>query len=755
MSRQTKTSDLLSAAIEAGRISPLLPLGRLAPVPGEDGSGDGADKLALAIEMKRSLDLAQRTSLGLADLVEQLGEAPRNADLAEAMVSGLPEPLIEAGLRHPDGFPGLERQLRQNAMSLSAPAPVALSTEAYASASSQVKAARALGVSLSIGDFAADARSPAMAIDLAAFVSENALELDLVRETAEAALAQLDGEGPLTLLLHGIAAGALALTAQGEADLVKRGTAIVSAVSAMAGGKALTKADAGRLGLPADTQVEPLSGIDLMIAPLRADASLPFSPSSEGVSGLRGVTVTEDDGAVRLNPQIQAMLADRPDDLSSVEEAIDQASEIDAVPGLGSDVLRSRGFSDEALLRVKNALREGLPLSAAFSRWVLGDDVIIKDLQLAPEAFDTDGLSLLRAIGFSADAVASLDTALTGLAENAARAALQDLGIALPEGAAFAIDVARGVRKMTTGLLADASDWSPMDISTGLDAGLSVLITGEAAEIDDLVARRMASIHSLAEDLSAEAEQPVSSDGNNAPAPNFGAHRTRLPDRRKGYIQKATVGGHKVYLHTGEFDDGSLGEIFLDMHKEGAAFRSLMNNFAIAVSLGLQYGVPLDEYVDAFVFTRFEPAGEVTGNDRITKATSILDYIFRELAISYLAREDLAELGDDVSHDGLGRGLKDGTRQEPQPLPEEAVQFISRGFSRGQLPDNIVILDRKRAERDEAAHVAADAAVDGDPEYLPQPCPGCSSFTLIALPGEDTLHCETCGEETSSGSVLN
>jgi ribonucleoside-diphosphate reductase alpha chain len=108
-------------------------------------------------------------------------------------------------------------------------------------------------------------------------------------------------------------------------------------------------------------------------------------------------------------------------------------------------------------------------------------------------------------------------------------------------------------------------------------------------------------------------------------------------ERRKGYTQKAIVGGHKVYLRTGEYDDGRLGEIFIDMHKEGAAFRAMMNNFAIAVSLGLQYGVPLEEYVDAFTFTKFEPAGMVQGNDAIKNATSILDYIFRELAVSYLA----------------------------------------------------------------------------------------------------------------------
>ena len=120
--------------------------------------------------------------------------------------------------------------------------------------------------------------------------------------------------------------------------------------------------------------------------------------------------------------------------------------------------------------------------------------------------------------------------------------------------------------------------------------------------------------------------------------------REKLPHRRKGYTQKAIVGGHKVYLRTGEYEDGRLGEIFIDMHKEGAAFRSLMNNFAIAISIGLQYGVPLEEFVEAFTFTRFEPAGLVIGNDSIKNATSVLDYIFRELAVSYLGRNDLAHV---------------------------------------------------------------------------------------------------------------
>jgi ribonucleoside-diphosphate reductase alpha chain len=161
--------------------------------------------------------------------------------------------------------------------------------------------------------------------------------------------------------------------------------------------------------------------------------------------------------------------------------------------------------------------------------------------------------------------------------------------------------------------------------------------------------------------------------------------REKLPDRRKGYTQKAVVGGHKVYLRTGEYDDGRLGEIFIDMHKEGAALRSFINNFAIAVSLGLQYGVPLEEYVDAFTFTRFEPAGPVQGNDSIKFATSILDYVFRELAVSYLERFDLAHIDpSEGGFDALGKGISEGK-------PTGAGQYVSRGLTRSRTDKLVVV----------------------------------------------------------------
>ena len=193
--------------------------------------------------------------------------------------------------------------------------------------------------------------------------------------------------------------------------------------------------------------------------------------------------------------------------------------------------------------------------------------------------------------------------------------------------------------------------------------------------------------------------------------------REKLPNRRKSYTQKATVGGHKVYLHTGEYEDGRLGEIFIDMHKEGAAFRSLMNNFAIAISLGLQYGVPLEEYVEAFTFTRFEPAGLVQGNETIKNATSILDYIFRELAVSYLGRNDLAHVDlSEVAKTGLGSSEEELEEQAPPPA---ARYPLARSAARPGEPGAGAALDQQRggvaaSRRTREPRVASPAAGGDD-----------------------------------------
>jgi ribonucleoside-diphosphate reductase alpha chain len=210
--------------------------------------------------------------------------------------------------------------------------------------------------------------------------------------------------------------------------------------------------------------------------------------------------------------------------------------------------------------------------------------------------------------------------------------------------------------------------------------------------------------------------------------------RESLPERRKGYTQKARVGGHKIYLRTGEYDDGRLGEIFIDMHKEGAAFRSLMNNFAIAISIGLQYGVPLDEFVDAFTFTRFEPAGLVEGNDAIKNATSIIDYVFRELAVSYLNREDLAHV-------------------PPAHHPNEHfrptdIANVSKGFTRSNNPMTIEAPTSARPESLASTRIVstlslaerrAEARLKG---YVGEACQECGNFTMVR--NGTCLKCE-CG----------
>lgn len=238
--------------------------------------------------------------------------------------------------------------------------------------------------------------------------------------------------------------------------------------------------------------------------------------------------------------------------------------------------------------------------------------------------------------------------------------------------------------------------------------------------------------------------------------------RRKLPERRKGYTQKASVGGHKVYLRTGEYEDGKVGEIFIDMHKEGAAFRSLMNNFAMAISIALQYGVPLEEFVEAFTFTRFEPAGMVKGNDAIKMATSITDYIFRELAISYLGRTDLAHVdASDLMPDTIG-----GDADHKPILGHELPKSASNGFVR----KNVYVLhgsDRRPVVNVKAAASAA-AAVAIQPEittvgvvvaeessqaqrvreakikgYEGDACKECGNFTLVR--NGTCMKCNTCG----------
>jgi ribonucleoside-diphosphate reductase alpha chain len=413
-------------------------------------------------------------------------------------------------------------------------------------------------------------------------------------------------------------------------------------------------------------------------------------------------------------------------------------------PGINGETLEAKGFTWHEIAAADQALRTADRLADAFAPSVIGAGFVRDVLGAPAEALENPAFDTLAFAGFDAETLEVAETYLLG----AAGRALEDL---LPEPLSRVLAPASEI-----GLEARLAMTVAIEAYTDAPATALVRLPFAASPDDALASLRAAAQSGVRAGRRARAPAPAdfalalpparAQPDRERPAPAEPAperiverfievdrSRRRLPDRRKGYIQKASVGGHKVYLHTGEYDDGELGEIFIDMHKEGAAFRSLMNNFAIAVSMGLQYGVPLDEFVDAFVFTRFEPAGEVTGNEAIRSATSILDYVFRELGVSYLDRRDLASVDPKgLDADGLGRGVADGA---PQPQP--ASRFISKGFSRGAAPDNLVFLPF--AGRDGAGGAAAGRAADV--------CPACGDLALVRK--GSALICETCGERAS------
>jgi ribonucleoside-diphosphate reductase alpha chain len=401
-------------------------------------------------------------------------------------------------------------------------------------------------------------------------------------------------------------------------------------------------------------------------------------------------------------------------------------------PGIDAERLIEKGFTEHEIQAVESALWAAPDLTSAFAPAVVGAG-FVTDVLGASEAATLDpAFDTLAQAGFAPDVVARAGAWILG------RPSLDDAPfLTEAQRAVFrtAAEIPLAARLAMISALQDASDTPipavlPLEFEATPRAAESLQAQAAEAGVRALRVARSEAPESLRLDLPAAAE-PKAQAGHVeyreriveriVAAPQG---RARLPDRRKGYIQKAMVGGHKVYLHTGEYDDGALGEIFIDMHKEGAAFRSLMNNFAIAVSIGLQYGVPLEEFVDAFVFTRFEPSGAVTGNDQVRSATSILDYVFRELGVSYLDRTDLATVGPaGLDADGLGAGT-----EEPQPV----ARFISKGFSRGVAPDNLVFLPLARPGSAAPAQRGA-----GDV------CPACGDFALTT--DGDQATCASCG----------
>ncbi len=516
----------------------------------------------------------------------------------------------------------------------------------------------------------------------------------------------------------------------------------------------------------------------------------------------------------------------QPQEIEDIEAYALGRRTLEDAPGINLEELRGEGFEDRHIKALQERLKTAFDLTYAFTPQALGEDFCMNVLGMSENQLSATGYELLRDLGFADEEIHQANLFCCGAMTVEGAPHLREehypvFDCANPCGRigsrALSVDahlsmmaacqpfisgaISKTVNMPATANIADCARAYRLAWHLGLKAialyrdgsklsqplATTLLANDDEDETDDLYAADALAGASNVQKSKVVAERIVERIIERTPG------RRRMPDRRKGYIQKAKVGGHKVYLHTGEFDDGELGEIFIDMHKEGAAFRSLMNNFAIAVSLGLQYGVPLDEYVDAYVFTRFDPSGPVQGNDQIKHATSILDYIFRELAISYLGRSDLAHVNPDESAvDAIGHGV------DQEKTQADATKLISKGFSRSTVTDNLVILrggdfDRLRESANEEtknaglesdivevpvvktteavsppeieAQVAklADALNQKAPRgvlatpggarsearikgYEGDACPDCGQFTLVR--NGACLKCESCGAST-------
>lgn len=421
-----------------------------------------------------------------------------------------------------------------------------------------------------------------------------------------------------------------------------------------------------------------------------------------------------------------------PDQIVAIEQFAKGTGTLEGAPHINRATLKARGFDEATLDRVQAALFGAFELSFAFNRFVLGDEFCKSVLGIDEIALGDWNFSILRdALGFTPQQIEEASDTICGRMTLEGAPFLKDEHLAVFDCATpCGKHGSRFIRPLGhVDMMAAAQPF----ISGALSKTINLPQTATVADVKEAYRyawQRMIKAVALYRDGS-KLSQPLAASydiggdtGDDEPEAPFQtplriaerivyryiAKRRRMPDRRSGYTQKAIVGGHKVYLRTGEYRDGSLGEIFIDMHKEGAAFRSLMNNFAIAVSLGLQHGVPLEEYVEAFTFTRFEPNGPVVGHNNIKMATSIIDYIFRELAVSYLGRYELAQVQPSMSVDAMG--------PEPEYTAEEdgGVQY--------KTPDRTAVEARLHPTSTHLAPMQAQRT----PE--PRPAPEASRATI-------------------------
>ncbi|MDR2394599.1 MAG: adenosylcobalamin-dependent ribonucleoside-diphosphate reductase [Treponema sp.] len=406
-------------------------------------------------------------------------------------------------------------------------------------------------------------------------------------------------------------------------------------------------------------------------------------------------------------------------------------------PGINPEILRAKGFTLEALAALEEAVTTALTLEGVFSPWVVGKDFIEKTLKIPEATWALPGFSLLKHLGFTDEEIeeAELYTCGTMGLEGAPGLRKEHYRVfdtATPSGKkgkrsipwTAHIGMMAAVQPFISGAIsktinmpnsADFEDVKGAYMLAWKSCLKAVALYRDGSKLSQPLSSFAPGTDPLADTILAlERTLKTPSRSGEGCKTSIRGLRKSLPNRRTGYTQKAKIGGHSIFIRTGEYDDGSLGEIFLDMHKEGAAFRSLLNSFAIAVSLGLQYGVPLEEYVDAFTFSRFEPNGLVQGHTYVKMATSVLDYIFRDLAISYLKRNDLGQI-----------------------KPEDLLATSTENQGAPSVPGE--------SKRDTVGNPAMQlqARIKG---YEGDPCPACGSFTLIR--NGTCMKCDTCGGTT-------
>ena len=589
----------------------------------------------------------------------------------------------------------------------------------------------------------ADRELVASGAPVAQLAAEGAVDGDLILtfdpETADALLQASEGLAVLISLprLHDLAGDQFgpALTAVVQLWAQACGEAPLSV--GLGGLADLVLADDAA---DAEAVAADLAAVVAGLRPCRLFVDDPEAALRLGLTPLAPLDVFETaDGQIarRLRPSVAAAIVRAGGDLESAERHLLGRRTLAEAPGIDHAVLRARGLTDVELEAIESALGQVERLEDAFRAPVL-DAGFVRDVLGVEDGFEG---SLLIRLGFSPEDIAAATAWAFGRSDLSFwQEAPEVLGPVLADPAGFEARLRRAVEPHSL-----APDTTPVELDWRTSPAQAARLLGDAAR----EGRRAVRLRRLSPPAGRWLDLPAAeSPRERRPEPETRAvervvekvverdrTRRKLPDRRKGYIQKAAVGGHKVYIHTGEYEDGELGEIFIDMHKEGAAFRSLMNNFAIAVSMGLQYGVPLERFVDAFVFTRFEPSGRVTGNDSIKSATSILDYIFRELGVSYLGRHELANAEPDgLNADGLGASQGE---EAPEPVP--AARFISKGFARGAAPDNLVVLPFGQKRDPEATSPPAPSEAVA--------CPSCGDFALQQRGAGWT--CDTCGAAPS------